>query len=79
MNLAGPTIRALGAAVMLAFGLGTLPNLLAAGWVMARARRWLDARMVRYPAAALLAGFALVGIWRALFGTAVPFGRPCGH
>ena len=59
-----------GAAVMLAFGLGTLPNLLAAGWVMARARRWLDARMVRYLAAALLAGFAVVGIWRALFGTA---------
>jgi len=59
-----------GATVMLAFGLGTLPNLLAAGWVMARARRWLDARMVRYPAAALLAGFAVVGIWRALFGTA---------
>jgi hypothetical protein len=59
-----------GAAVMLAFGLGTLPNLLAAVWVMARARRWLDARMVRYPAAALLAGFALVGIWRALFDAA---------
>jgi len=59
-----------GAAVMLAFGLGTLPNLLAAGWLMARARRWLDARVVRYPAAALLAGFAAVGIWRALFGPA---------
>ena len=59
-----------GAAVMLAFGIGTLPNLLAAGWVMARARRWLDAPVVRYPAAALLAGFAAVGIWRALFGTA---------
>jgi hypothetical protein len=59
-----------GAAVMLAFGLGTLPNLLAAGWVVTHARRWLDARVVRYPAAALLAGFAAVGIWRALFGTA---------
>jgi hypothetical protein len=59
-----------GAAVMLAFGLGTLPNLLAAGWLMARARRWLDARVVRYAAAALLAGFAAVGIWRALFGPA---------
>lgn len=59
-----------GAAVMLAFGLGTLPNLLAASWVMARAQGWLDARVVRYSAAALLAGFAAVGIWRALVGTA---------
>jgi sulfite exporter TauE/SafE len=57
-----------GAAVMLAFGIGTLPNLLAAGWIMARARRWLDARIVRYAAAFLLASFAAVGIWRALFG-----------
>ncbi len=59
-----------GAVVMLAFGLGTLPNLLAAGWVMARARRWLDARVIRYPAALLLAGFAAVGIWRVLFDPA---------
>ncbi len=59
-----------GAAVMLAFGIGTLPNLLATSWVMARARRWLDTRVVRYPSAALLAGFAAVGIWRALFGPA---------
>jgi hypothetical protein len=58
-----------GAAVMLAFGLGTLPNLLAAGWLMARARRWLDARGVRYAAAALLAAFAIIGIWRALTAT----------
>ena len=57
-----------GAAVMLAFGLGTLPNLLAAGWIVARARAWLDSRVVRYGAGILLAGFAAVGIWRALFG-----------
>ena len=57
-----------GAAVMLAFGIGTFPNLLAAGWIVARARRWLDARIVRYAAAFLLASFAVVGIWRALFG-----------
>ena len=55
-----------GAAVMLAFGLGTLPNLVAAGWLMARARRWFDGRGVRYGAAALLAAFAMVGIWRAV-------------
>jgi len=57
-----------GGAVMLAFGLGTLPNLVAAGWVMARARTWLDGRFARYGAAALLIAFAAVGIWRALFG-----------
>ncbi len=58
-----------GAAVMLAFGLGTLPNLVVAGWLMARARRWFDGRGVRYAAAALLAAFAMVGIWRALAAT----------
>jgi sulfite exporter TauE/SafE len=39
---AGSTLA--GAAVMVAFGLGTLPNLVAAGWVVARARHWLQAR-----------------------------------
>ncbi len=58
-----------GGAVMLAFGLGTLPNLLAAGWIASRAGRWLDAPATRYAAAALVAGFALVGLWRALFAT----------
>ncbi len=57
-----------GAAVMLAFGLGTLPNLVAAGFVAARARRWLESRGVRYAAAALLIAFAAVGLGRALFG-----------
>jgi uncharacterized protein len=59
-----------GAAVMLAFGLGTLPSLLAAGWIASRASAWLERRVVRRAAAALLAGFAAVGIWRALAGTA---------
>ena len=58
-----------GGAVMLAFGLGTLPNLVAAGWMVARARTWLDGWPARYGTALLLAGFAAVGIWRALFGT----------
>jgi hypothetical protein len=57
-----------GGAIMLAFGLGTLPNLLAAGFIVGRARRWFSARGARYAAASLLAGFALVGIGRALFG-----------
>lgn len=54
-----------GALVMLAFGIGTLPNLLAAGWLVARGRPWLDRTGVRSGAAVLLTGFALVGIWRA--------------
>jgi len=59
-----------GAAVMLAFGAGTLPSLLAAGWLVSRAGRRLDTPLVRRAAAVLLAGFAAVGLWRALFGTA---------
>jgi len=58
-----------GAGVMLAFGMGTLPNLLAAGWIVAHAGRWLKSRTVRYATATLLAGFAFVGIGRALFGS----------
>jgi uncharacterized protein len=57
-----------GASVMLAFGLGTLPNLLAAGWIIARAGKWLNAGLLRFATAALLAGFGIVGIGRALFG-----------
>ncbi|MEP7182300.1 MAG: sulfite exporter TauE/SafE family protein [Betaproteobacteria bacterium] len=57
-----------GAAVMLAFGMGTLPNLLAAGWAAARVRPWLARPAIRNAAAALLAAFAAVGIWRALWG-----------
>ena len=56
-----------GATVMLAFGLGTLPNLLAAGWIVSRARSWANPRTVRFASAALLAGFAVLGIGRALF------------
>lgn len=56
-----------GALVMLAFGLGTLPNLLAAGWTLSRSRRWFAGRRYRYAAAALIAGFALLGLYRAWF------------
>lgn len=55
-----------GALVMAAFGLGTLPNLMAAGWFVATGRRWLDRAAIRVGAALLLGGFAAVGIWRAL-------------
>jgi len=57
-----------GGAVMLAFGLGTLPNLVAAGWLVARARTWLDGRVARYGAALLLVAFGAIGIWRAVYG-----------
>ncbi len=57
-----------GAAVMLAFGIGTLPNLIAAGWIVTRGRTWSASRVVRYGAALLLAGFAAAGVWRALYG-----------
>lgn len=59
-----------GAAVMAAFGIGTLPSLLVAGWAVSRAGRALETRAVRLGAAALLAGFAAVGLWRALASTA---------
>lgn len=56
-----------GALVMLAFGLGTLPNLLAAGYVVGRAGPRLRAPAWRYAAAAVIAAFALAGLYRALF------------
>ncbi|MCC7325281.1 MAG: sulfite exporter TauE/SafE family protein [Burkholderiales bacterium] len=56
-----------GAAVMLAFGAGTLPNLLAAGWTLARLRHAFARPAVRYAAAAIVALFALVGLYRAGF------------
>jgi sulfite exporter TauE/SafE len=56
-----------GGAVMLAFGLGTVPNLLASGVLLARARRFMSALAVRRAAAGMMIAFALFGIWRALF------------
>jgi len=56
-----------GALVMLAFGVGTLPNLLAAGWTLARSRRWFEDVRFRYAAAAIIAGFAVLGLYRAWF------------
>lgn len=56
-----------GAAVMLAFGVGTLPNLAAAGVLIARARQIFQYDALRFAGAGLLGAFALVGIYRALF------------
>jgi uncharacterized protein len=54
-----------GAAVMLAFGLGTLPNLLLAGMVFKRLRDITSNRRLRLAAGALVAGFGVVGLARA--------------
>jgi hypothetical protein len=56
-----------GALVMLAFGAGTLPNLLAASWIAGRTRTVLAGRGPRLAAAAIIASFAVAGLWRALF------------
>jgi uncharacterized protein len=54
-----------GAGAMLAFGLGTLPNLLLAGYVFVRFRSFAQARAVRLLSGLLVLGFGLVGLWRA--------------
>lgn len=54
-----------GAAVMLAFGLGTLPMLLALGGAGAGARAAMGRRGVRVAAGLLVLGFGVLGLWRA--------------
>jgi sulfite exporter TauE/SafE len=54
-----------GAALMLAFGLGTLPNLLLAGMLFTRLRDITSDRRVRLAAGALVAGFGVAGLVRA--------------
>jgi len=56
-----------GGAVMLAFGLGTLPNLLAAGVLLARARRLFSTRTLRHAGAAVLIAFGVIGLLRVAF------------
>ena len=56
-----------GAAVMLAFGAGTLPNVAAAGLLIHRAQGLGDRVAVRYGAAAVIAAFAVIGAYRALW------------
>ena len=53
-----------GALLLLAFGLGTLPNLLAAHWVLRQAQRFAWPRLARYAMAALLIGFGIAGLAR---------------
>jgi hypothetical protein len=49
-----------GAALMLAFGLGTLPNLLLMGVAAQQLSRWVRLPIVRWSAGALVIGFGLV-------------------
>lgn len=57
-----------GAAVMLAFGLGTLPMLVAMGVAGARLRAAMQRRAVRTAAGLLVLGFGLLGMVRAAAG-----------
>lgn len=54
-----------GAAVMLAFGLGTLPNLLLAGMAFKRLRELMSNRRLRLAAGALVAAFGFAGLAKA--------------
>ncbi len=51
-----------GALLMLAFGLGTLPNLLLAGLLLVRFRRFAQARATRVVSGLLVLGYGLLGL-----------------
>lgn len=58
-----------GALLMLAFGLGTLPNLLLAGLLLARFRRFAQARATRIASGLLVMAYGLYGlfnVWRGI-------------
>jgi sulfite exporter TauE/SafE len=53
-----------GALLMLAFGLGTLPNLLTLGMLAGAAARFADHSRVRQVSGALVIGFGLYALWQ---------------
>jgi len=53
-----------GALIMFAFGLGTLPNLLAMGWAAGFAGKYLRVPAFRIAAGIAVAGFGALGLWR---------------
>ena len=53
-----------GAALMVAFGLGTLPNLVGLGWLAGRARARLDNRPMKLAAGVIIAAFGVAGLAR---------------
>jgi sulfite exporter TauE/SafE len=69
---------AAGALAMLAFGLGTLPNLLAAGLAAARVRAFAARKAVRVAAGSVVFGFGAVGLAHAAgIGEAIRRGLLC--
>jgi sulfite exporter TauE/SafE len=57
-----------GARVMLVFGLGTLPTLLAMGLFGAQLRTWMQRRPVRLISGLIVLGFGILGLVRAANG-----------
>ena len=57
-----------GALLMLAFGLGTLPNLLLAGLLLARFRRFAQACVTRVVSGLLVLGYGIIGLFNYLRG-----------
>lgn len=53
-----------GGMIMLAFGLGTLPNLLAMGYFARQLKGFMQRRGVRLAAGLIVAGFGVVGLYR---------------
>jgi sulfite exporter TauE/SafE len=53
-----------GAFIMLAFGLGTLPNLLLIGLFWERVKGWVQSRPVRMTAGLLVAAFGVYGLFK---------------
>jgi uncharacterized protein len=66
-----------GAAIMLAFGLGTAPLLFAAGLAGMELRRFLQRRAVRVACGGLVAAFGVLGLLRVA-GVVIP-GLPALH
>ncbi len=60
----GTGSAAQGGLVMLAFGIGTLPNLLGIGLLAGAAARYLELRSLRMAAGLLVIGFGCVALWR---------------
>lgn len=57
-----------GAAVMLVFGLGTLPTLLSMGMLGTRLKKWTQQRRVRIASGLIVFAFGLLGLIRAAEG-----------
>lgn len=55
-----------GAALMLAFGLGTVPNLIVLGYFAERVKPWLQNRKVRLAAGSIIAAFGAAGLFRVV-------------